>query len=177
MSHSEVKCDMGIERGEIGLCIPRKIWVTVSKFEEFYVQKFDRCRVKHLSDRVELSTREWMLNQASYRHRKSPYTWVVADWPWNKQWPPYISTHAAPPSAGVWNANMGDLWLLMVSLLPSPVLSSQLQRPPWRNRDTFSFDPTSYFAVSRCCCKPLQCNTFLHYDCLHRKATIGFKTW
>ena len=57
-SHSEVKCDMGIERGEIGLCIPRKIWVTVSKFEEFYVQKFDRCRVKHLSDRVELSTRE-----------------------------------------------------------------------------------------------------------------------
>ena len=98
MSHSEVKCDMGIERGEIGLCIPRKIWVTVSKFEEFYVQKFDRCRVKHLSDRVELSTREWMLNQASYWHRKSPYTWVVADWPWNKQWPPYISTYATPPS-------------------------------------------------------------------------------
>ena len=53
-----MKCDMGIEREEIGLCIPRKIWVTVSKFEEFYVQKFDRCRVKHLSDRVELSTRE-----------------------------------------------------------------------------------------------------------------------
>lgn len=59
LNHSEVKCDIGIERGEIGLCIPRKIWVTVSKFEEFYVQKFDRCRVKHLSDRVELSTREW----------------------------------------------------------------------------------------------------------------------
>lgn len=58
LSHFEVKCDMGIERGEIGLCIPRKIWVTVSKFEEFYVQKFDRCRVKHLFDRVELSTRE-----------------------------------------------------------------------------------------------------------------------
>ena len=53
-----MKCDMGIERGEIGLCIPRKIWVTVSKFKEFYVQKFDRCRVKHLSDRVELSTRQ-----------------------------------------------------------------------------------------------------------------------
>ena len=60
LSHSEVKCDIGIERREIGLCRPRKIWVTVSKFEEFYVQKFDRCRVKHLSDRVELSMREWM---------------------------------------------------------------------------------------------------------------------
>ena len=55
-----MKCDIGIERGEIGLSIPRKIWVTVSKFEEFYVQKFDRCKVKHLSDSVELSMREWM---------------------------------------------------------------------------------------------------------------------
>ena len=53
-----MKCDIGIERGKIGLSRPRKIWFTVSKFEEFYVQKFDRCRVKHLSDRVELSTRE-----------------------------------------------------------------------------------------------------------------------
>ena len=51
---------LGIERGEIGLCRLRKIWVTVSKFKEFYVQKFDRYKVKHLSDRVELSMREWI---------------------------------------------------------------------------------------------------------------------